>query len=221
MQQARFLLDTFQQLWAYVRLALMQGLRPEQLFGVFTATRKHLTYISEAQRRISLCRHDKIGQQLPDAVASVVLVEGVAVVSERPRPRNALKHVPNDLQKYTDQIYGGHVLAGSSQLHRLICTSKVGLVSSKYMSIARLQQPGGLFGNKAHFDFCSSSCPQHVSVQVHIATVHQKENVVGVLEGGQSSGQPFQGSLKRCSIEPTTLRPDQVNIVRQTRLQQL
>jgi hypothetical protein len=47
-------------------------------------------------------------------------VERVAVVCERFLPNNALKHVSNDFQKYTDQVYGGNVLARGSQLLRLI-----------------------------------------------------------------------------------------------------
>jgi hypothetical protein len=89
------------------------------------------------------------------------------------------------------------------------------------MCIARLEQPSGFFLNKAHFHICFASCPKHVSMQMHIATVHQQENVVGVFERAQSSGQPFQGGHKCSSIEPTTLGPDQVNIGRQIILQHI
>jgi len=122
MHRVGFLLSNVYQHRIHVCLALRQSLRPQQDFVVSPATRKHFAYINKAKLRIRQCRHDKIGQQVSDAVAGVHLVEGVAVVCERFRSSNSLKHVSNDFQKYTEQVYGGNVLARSAQLLRLIST---------------------------------------------------------------------------------------------------
>ena len=114
MQRVSFILSNVYQYWIHVCVALRQSLRPQQVFVVAPATRKHFAYVCEAQFRIRQWRHDKIGQQVSDAVAGVHLVEGVAVVCERFLPRNSLKHVSNDFQKYPEQVYGGNVLARSS-----------------------------------------------------------------------------------------------------------
>jgi hypothetical protein len=60
---------------------------------------------------------------------------------------------------------------------------------------------------------------QHTPMQLHVARVQQKQNLVPRLEVSESSSQPFQGNASSKGIHPTAFTTDNVHVRRQVALQ--
>ena len=102
-------------------------------------TGKNLPDLIKGDRISGFVWEGHIGQHGFYTSAQPLLMQHIAVVGEGFLPLGALQDVPDDFEHQLQHLLGCNVRAFFSKLKRVICSTEVGLVSSKQVCVARLE----------------------------------------------------------------------------------